>query len=82
MPATVLVVDDDPLNRSILSMSLGREGHEVVEAGTGHEAIVVLEQQPIDLVLTDIEMPEMDGYGLLQHRAADARLRVIPFIVI
>lgn len=82
VPATVLVVDDDPLNRSMLSMSLGREGHEVVEAGNGLEAITVLAERPVDLVLTDIEMPEMDGYGLLEHRAADERLRAIPFIVI
>jgi adenylate cyclase len=82
VPATVLVVDDDPLNRSMLSMSLGREGHQVLEAGNGREAVAVLEQQSVDLVLTDIEMPEMDGYGLLEHRAADERLRGIPFIMI
>ena len=81
-PATVLVVDDDPLNRAMLSMSLGSLGHQVVEAGNGLEAIERLAEHSVDVVLTDIEMPEMDGYGLLQHRADDDRLKAIPFIVI
>lgn len=81
-PATVLVVDDDPLNRAMLSMSIGSIGHHVIEAGSGIEAIAVLGEQAIDVVLTDIEMPELDGYGLLTHRAGDDRLKAIPFIVI
>ena len=81
-PATVLVVDDDPLNRAMLSMSLGAAGHEVREAGNGREAMAVLDAHAIDVVLTDIEMPEMDGYGLLEHRRGDDRLKAIPFIVI
>lgn len=80
--ATVLVVDDDPLNRTMLRMSLDPEGHRVLEAGNGREAIEVLGEHTVDVVLTDIEMPEMDGYGLLAHRASDDRLRPIPFIVI
>ncbi|MFN8644885.1 MAG: response regulator [Candidatus Binatia bacterium] len=82
IPATVVVVDDDPLNRTMLSMSLGAEGHQVREAGNGREAIAVLAAEAIDVVLTDIEMPEMDGYGLLRHCSGDARLKTIPFIVI
>lgn len=80
--STVLVVDDDPLNRTMLAMSIGTLGHQVIEAGNGLEAIAALESHEIDVVLTDIEMPEMDGYGLLTHRAGDDRLKAIPFIVI
>ena len=80
--STVLVVDDDPLNRAMLSMSIGSLGHEVVEAGNGVEAIAVLDARDVDVVLTDIEMPELDGYGLLAHRSCDDRLKAIPFIVI
>jgi adenylate cyclase len=79
---TVLVVDDDPINRSLLSMSLRNEGHDVLEAVDGTDALAVLGQSVIDLVLTDIEMPEMDGFGLLRHRADDDGLRAIPFIVL
>lgn len=81
-PATVLVVDDDPLNRAMLSMSLGSLGHRVIEAGNGREGIAVLDDHDVDLVITDIEMPVLDGYGVLRHRAGDDRLRAIPFIVI
>lgn len=79
---TVLVVDDDALNRAMLSMSLTSAGHTVVEADCGRAAVERLAEQPVDLVLTDIEMPEMDGYDLLRHRHGDERLREIPFIVI
>jgi class 3 adenylate cyclase len=81
-PATVLVVDDDALNRALLSMSLDAEGHAVVEAGNGLEAIAMLAEHAIDVVLTDIDMPELNGYDLLRHRRNDDRLRTIPFIVI
>jgi len=81
-PATVLVVDDDPFNRTMLAMSLGADGHQVLEAGNGREAIAMLNDHRIDIVLTDIEMPELDGYGLLRHRSTDDRLKAIPFIVI
>ena len=80
--ATVLVVDDDPLNRSLLTMSLESLGHSVVEAEHGRDAIDRLAAHAVDLVLTDIEMPELDGYGLLEHRAGDDGLKAIPFIVI
>ena len=80
--STVLVVDDDPLNRTMLAMSIGTLGHQVIEAGNGLEAIAALEAHDVDVVLTDIEMPEMDGYGLLTHRSGDDRLKAIPFIVI
>jgi class 3 adenylate cyclase len=80
--ATVLVVDDDPLNRTMLSMSLSAEGHVVLEAGDGAAAIAMLDEHTVDLVLTDIEMPILDGYGLLRHRAEDDHLRAVPFIVL
>ena len=79
---TVLIVDDDPLNRSMLSMSLKSEGHDVLEVVDGRDAIAMLERETVDLVLTDIEMPEMDGYEVLRHRAKDDALRAIPFIVL
>ena len=82
--ATVLVVDDDPLNRTLLAMSLGNAGYAVIEAENGLEGLAVLERERhgIDVVLTDIEMPEMDGYTFLQNRHGNPALKAIPFIVI
>ena len=81
-PARVLVVDDDPLNRMMLSLSLESEGHTVVQADNGRAALDLLASEPADLVLVDIEMPVMDGYAVLRARRDDPALREVPFIVI
>ena len=66
---TVLVVDDEPTVRFALAEGLAdrRRGIKVATAGSGLEAIAVLEAEPVDLVLTDLRMPEMDGFELLAH---------------
>ncbi len=60
--ATILVVDDIPGNRKLLSVLLEREGHQVQTASNGVEAVEMAVAHPPDLVLMDINMPEMDGY--------------------
>ena len=84
LAATVLVVDDDPINRTMLAMSLGNAGYTVVEAENGRDGLALIQGEGarFDVVLTDIEMPVMDGYALLEHRRADPLLKTIPFIVI
>ncbi len=79
---TILVVDDDPSNRDVLSRRLERLGHGVVTANTGRQALDVLQAQPIDLVLLDLMMPEMNGYEVLERRWHDRELRDIPVIMI
>lgn len=81
----ILVVDDTALNRAILGRALRGQGHEVVEAENGLAALDVLAAatgRSIDVVLLDIEMPEMDGYETLARIKADAVLRDLPVIVI
>jgi signal transduction histidine kinase len=80
--AIVLVVDDVKSNRDILARRLHREGHTVVTAEDGRQALELMRGQPFDLVLLDIMMPEMDGYQVLEHMRADATLRHVPVIVI
>lgn len=80
--ARVLVVDDDPLNRLLLSTNLKSDGHEVVEAANGREALDVLTSTPVDLVLSDIEMPEVDGHALLEARRSVLALRDTPWVVV
>ncbi len=62
---TVLIVDDDPGTRGLIEKSLQPEHLRLLAAGNGQEALQVLEQRPVDLVLTDLYMPEMDGFELL-----------------
>ncbi|HWN32461.1 MAG TPA: adenylate/guanylate cyclase domain-containing protein [Pseudonocardia sp.] len=81
-PAALLVVDDNPMNRDILARRLRRLGHNVTLAENGLDALDALRRGPFDLVLLDILMPEMDGYGVLEHLRADADLRHLPVLVL
>jgi class 3 adenylate cyclase len=79
----ILVVDDVDDNRFTLVRRLKRSGYENVDvAANGREAITLLETKPIDLVLLDIMMPEMDGYQTLEYIKRDMRLRHVPVIMI
>jgi len=61
----ILIVDNEASMRRILELSLKAMGHVIVEAGDGVEALAIVEQQPVDLVLSDLRMPRMDGIALL-----------------
>ncbi|MGH9036714.1 MAG: adenylate/guanylate cyclase domain-containing protein [Acidimicrobiia bacterium] len=78
----VLVVDDDAANRDVLARRLDRLGYAVREAENGRVALEVMEAEPVDLVLLDLNMPELDGYAVLERRHADPALRDIPAIMI
>ena len=81
----ILVVDDTRLNRSILARALENQGHEVIEAENGRVAMDLLEAEGasgIDVVLLDLEMPEMDGYETLARIKATEAIAYLPVIVI
>ncbi len=75
------MADDNKVNRLLLCRSLELMGHHVASADNGRSALEKLRSEPIDLLLLDLEMPEIDGFGLLEQRAADAALREVPVIV-
>ena len=77
----LLVVDDNRVNRLLLGRALEQLGHAVTFAENGREALEALKRRPVDLVLLDIEMPELDGYGVLAALGADPRLRDIPVVM-
>jgi adenylate cyclase len=79
---SVLVVDDDALNRKLLTRSLENDGHVVRSAENGLEALELLETEPTDVVLLDILMPELDGFEVLRRMKEDVLLRHIPVIMI
>ena len=82
VPGRILIVDDTEVNRDLLARRLRALGHEIEMAVHGREALDVLAAKPIDLVLLDIMMPEMDGFEVLEHLRSDARLSTIPVIMI
>lgn len=76
--AKVLVVDDEELVRLTLRQMLESEGHEVLEARNGREAVAIQNETPADIVLTDIIMPEQEGIEtIIQLRRQDPNLRII-----
>ena len=84
--ARLLIADDNKVNRLLLGRTLELHGHRIASAENGRKALEMLQQaqaagQPFDLLLLDLEMPELDGFGVLQALAADPTLRDIPAIV-
>ncbi|MBD0282330.1 MAG: response regulator [Thermoleophilaceae bacterium] len=78
----VLVVDDDRVNRLLLTRSLEREGHRVSSAENGRTALRLLREDPPDAVLLDIVMPELDGVAVLERIKGDSALQHLPVIMI
>jgi len=78
----ILAVDDDALNLDLLAQRLAKQGHMVSTAVDGEQALQRLREQPFDLVLLDVIMPKLDGYGTLAGLKADEKLRAIPVIMI
>lgn len=76
----VLVVDDDDSGRYLITALLKARGHDVVEARDGREALEQARSEPVDIVVTDILMPVMDGYTLAREWKSDPALASIPVI--
>jgi DNA-binding response OmpR family regulator len=80
---SVLVVDDSRTLRKILIRELNSLGfHNILEAADGLEAIEVVKTKSVDLMLLDMEMPELDGLGVLEQLKADDTYKALPIIVI
>ena len=80
--AWILVVDDDPINRQMLTQLLERDGYRVETAADGRRGLELLHADPFDVVLLDVVMPEMDGYEVLTRLKADEALRHVPVLMI
>jgi adenylate cyclase len=77
----LLVADDNKVNRLLLQRSLEQQGHSVALAENGRVALEMCRREPFDLLLLDIEMPEMNGFQVLEQLAGDLQLRDLPVIV-
>lgn len=79
---TVLIVDDDALNRKLLETLLAADGYVVRSFGSGGEALAAIAAQPPDAILLDIMMPGMDGFEVVRRLKAHPVLRQVPLAVV
>ncbi|WP_277057149.1 hybrid sensor histidine kinase/response regulator [Trichlorobacter lovleyi] len=79
--ANILIVEDEMMNRSMLELTLLQAGHNVACAADGATALAIAQQQPPDLIITDVLMPVMDGFELCRQCKADQALKQVPVIL-
>jgi len=80
--ATILVVDDAAINRELIRDMLVPSGYEVLAASGVEEALAVIAETPPDLILSDLNMPDADGFALVRRVKADPRLADVPLVMI
>jgi len=80
-PLNILIVDDQPVNLKLLRAQLEAEGHSVLEATNGAEALAVLDRREVDVIVSDILMPVMDGYRLCYEVRRRKRFGELPFVI-
>lgn len=81
-PPRVLVAEDDPALRNVIRFCLQQAGFEVVACRDGQDALAQIDKQPIDLVVTDMQMPRMSGLELCQNLRADGRFSHLPLLML
>lgn len=82
MGKTILVVDDSAAIRELFVAALTEGGHRVVEAVDGFDALAKLEEQPVNMLISDLHMPNLDGIGLVRAVRAHPRYRFAPILVL
>ena len=78
----ILVVEDSPTSRKVISMILTRKGYSVTEAVVGAEALQIVEEKVVDLVLLDVMLPDMSGFDILISLKKDQKLKKIPVVML
>ena len=82
MCARILVVEDNPTNLELLDYLLKSTGHEVLAATDGEMALELARREAPELIICDIQIPTLDGFGVARELKADAALRHIPLVAI
>ena len=80
--ARILVIDDDAVQRVLLNAVFRKQGLEVLQAANGQEGIRLAREQMPDLIVSDVNLPEMDGFAVLDHLRKEPITATIPFILI
>nr|WP_320114034.1 HD domain-containing phosphohydrolase [uncultured Desulfuromonas sp.] len=81
-PIHILCVDDQPMNLDLLEAFLAGEDFTILKAENGRQALEIIERDPVDLVLLDVMMPEIDGFEVCRRIKADQHKRTIPVVMI
>ena len=79
---TILVADDNLTSRELMREVLEPSGHRVVEATNGREALDLIHREPPDGVFLDLQMPVLDGFGVVRQLRSDERLRRLPAVAV
>lgn len=82
MATTILIADDHDDNRELLQLLLSGAGYTVREARDGSECLALAHQEPPDLIIMDLSMPVLDGWGVLEKLKTDERTRTIPCMAV
>jgi two-component system cell cycle response regulator DivK len=79
---TILIAEDNPTNRELLRELLEIRGYTVAEARDGQEALAMVEQTPPDILLLDIGMPQLDGFGVVRKLRENPRFASLPVVAV
>ena len=79
---TVLIVDDASTVRMLVSYALSDKGYQVLQAGDGKEGLALLERTPVDLIISDLNMPEMDGLEMVRQVRKLPQFRTTPIVLL
>jgi len=82
MAKSILLVDDAAVVRHIVSLTLRKAGYDVVEAVNGKDALAKLDASSVELVLTDLNMPEMDGIELIRNLRKSSKFKFMPILML
>jgi len=78
----ILIIEDEEIILNLLQKKLEKEGYEVYVARDGKEGVAKTKEVVPDLILLDIVMPKMDGFGVMEEKNKDKKLKLIPVIVV
>lgn len=79
---TILVVDDSAYVRRMIRFALAQQAYRLLEASDGVDALKCLQGNNVDLIITDLKMPNMDGFDLIRHIRSDSKTEFLPIILL
>ncbi|WP_332673225.1 response regulator [Aromatoleum sp.] len=82
MPARILIAEDHPPSLELMRYLLGAHGYPTLSASNGREALDLARQERPDLIICDLQMPDVDGYGVVRELKQDDDLRGVPLLAV